>query len=359
MLETARGPVLILGAGAWGTALAVHWARRAGGPVFLWARDPAHAGLMARDRVNTRYLPGVSFPEPLRVIPQLGEALGEWRAHVAGTTDPTSLGMLVLATPVSGLQPSAEAVHDLLGLPRPRESLIWLSKGLAVTPQGLLWPDDLVGRSLSTWPRGALTGPSFAQEVAQGLPCALTLASADISFARQAARACHGGSMRVYASGDLIGAQLGGAMKNVLAIAAGVADGLSLGANARAALITRGLAETARLGLAIGATPQTFMGLATLGDLILTATGDLSRNRRVGMALAGGQGLQQVLAGLGHVAEGVATAPALLSLGQQHGVSLPIVQAVCQLLSGAASVRAVLQELLDRDPADEDPTLPQ
>ena len=354
MSDPTRGPILVLGAGAWGTALSVHLARRAQpNIVSLWARDAALAERMAHNRVNSRYLPEIPFPEALLVWASLEDALASWRSRVAGQD---GLGLLVLATPVSGLRPLAEAIAKALGPPKDREAVLWLSKGLAVTPEGLLWPNDLVAGPLVSWPRGALTGPSFAQEVARGLPCALTLASTDPVFARQAARACHGGSMRVYASGDLVGAQLGGAMKNVLAIAAGVADGLALGANARAALITRGLAETARLGQSLGAQPQTFLGLATLGDLILTATGDLSRNRRVGIALAKGQPLAEILSGLGHVAEGVSTAPAIRSLGQAHGVSLPIVQAVCQLLSGSASVAMVLQELLDRDPVDEDPS---
>jgi len=352
--DVLRGPALVLGAGAWGTALAVHLAQRAGaGQVSLWARDPALAARLHDDQANAKYLPGVTLPSTLAIASDLGRALVQWREDVArqGT-----LGLLVFATPVAGLEAIAKAVAQVLGpAARPHEALIWLSKGLSVTPEGpsFYWPDDLVARALPDWPRGALTGPSFAQEVARGLPCALTLASQDAAFAREAARFCHGGAMRVYASGDLIGAQLGGAMKNVLAIAAGVADGLALGANARAALITRGLAEAARLGHALGALPQTFMGLATLGDLVLTATGDLSRNRRVGMALAAGQPLQEILGGLGHVAEGVSTAPAILALARQKKVDLPIVQAVCRLIEGAP-VQAVLQALLSRDPVDED-----
>lgn len=353
MTDVLRGPALVLGAGAWGTALAVHLAQRAGaGQVGLWARDPALSARLHEDRANAKYLPGVSLPPSLAIASDLGLALAQWREAVArqGT-----LGLLIFATPVAGLESTARAVARLLGpAARRHEALIWLSKGLSVTSEGLFyWPDDLVARALPDWPRGALTGPSFAQEVARGLPCALTLASQDAVFAREAARFCHGGAMRVYASADLIGAQLGGAMKNVLAIAAGVADGLALGANARAALITRGLAEAARLGQALGALPQTFMGLATLGDLVLTATGDLSRNRRVGMALAAGQTLQEILGGLGHVAEGVSTAPAILALARQKNVDLPIVEAVCRLIEGAP-VQAVLQALLSRDPVDED-----
>ena len=352
MTDELRGPALVLGAGAWGTALAVHLAQRAGaGQVSLWVRDPALAARLHEERANAKYLPGITLPSSLAIASDLGLALAQWREAVARQE---TLGLLVFATPVAGLEATAKAVAQLLGpAARPHEALIWLSKGLSVTPEGLFWPDDLVARALPDWPRGALTGPSFAQEVARGLPCALTLASHDTVFAREAARFCHGGGMRVYASADLIGAQLGGAIKNVLAIAAGVADGLALGANARAALITRGLAEAARLGHALGALPQTFMGLATLGDLVLTATGDLSRNRRVGMALAAGESLQEILGGLGHVAEGVSTAPAILSLARQKNVDLPIVQAVCRLIQGAP-VQAVLQDLLSRDPVDED-----
>ena len=253
MAAVSRGPVLVLGAGAWGTALAVHLAHREGaGSVGLWARDPALSARLSEDRVNAKYLPGVTLPSVLVIARDLDRALSEWREAVARQE---TLGLLVFATPVAGVETTAQAVAQVLGpVARPHEGLIWLSKGLAVTPEGRSfdWPEDLVARALPAWPRGALTGPSFAQEVAQGLPCALTLASQDAAFAREAARFCHGGAMRVYASADLVGAQLGGAMKNVLAIAAGVADGLALGANARAALITRGLAEAARLGHALG-----------------------------------------------------------------------------------------------------------
>lgn len=352
MVDHFSGSALVLGAGAWGTALASHWADRAPvGRVRLWARDASLLVHLRQDRENKKYLPSISLSRGLEFDHDLAGSLIRWRNAVRASGEP---GLLVLATPVSGLSETARAVAQVLGAKSlPGEGLLWLSKGLLTRGDGLLWPSDLVSDALPHWPSAVLTGPSFAQEVAQGLPCALSLASQDYDFARQAARQCHGGSMRVYASNDLVGAQLGGAMKNVLAIAAGVADGLALGANARAALITRGLAETARLGLALGAKPKTFMGLSTLGDLVLTATGDLSRNRRVGLGLAQGHCIADILKSLGHVAEGVPTAPAMVALATKVGVEVPIAQAVSQLLTTTVSAAEVLKALLSRDPVDE------
>lgn len=349
----SRLPVLVLGAGAWGTALAIHLARRSpAGLVSLWARSSTQAERLAVDRENKRYLPGHTLPDGLNICQELTGGLQDWRQQVTKH----GRGLLVLASPVSGLAELCAAVYQVLGMARPGEGLVWLCKGLVLQAQGdrtVSWPSDLVSRCCPGWPAGALSGPSFAQEVAKGLPVALTLASQDLGWARQAAQDLHGNGMRVYASDDLMGVQIGGAIKNVLAIAAGVADTMALGANARAALITRGLAEAARLGQAMGANPETFLGLATLGDLVLTATGDLSRNRRVGMGLAAGKTLDQVLSDLGHVAEGVATAPAIAALGDRLKVELPITQAVCRLLSGQTTARQAMEELLTREPTDE------
>ena len=346
-------PMLVLGAGAWGTAMAIHLARRTQpGLVGLWARSTQQAERLSEDRENQRYLPGHAFPDGLTICYDLTIALKDWRQQVAHQ----GRGLLVLASPISGLADLCTSVYGVLGPAQPGEGLVWLCKGLVLQAEGdraLSWPSDLVSRGCPGWPAGALSGPSFAQEVAKGLPVALTLASQDLTWARQAAQDLHGQGMRVYASDDLVGVQVGGAIKNVLAIAAGVADTMALGANARAALITRGLAEAARLGQAMGANPETFLGLATLGDLVLTATGDLSRNRRVGMGLASGKTLDQVLAELGHVAEGVATAPAIAALGERLQVELPITQAVCRLLAGQTTARQAMAELLTRDPTDE------
>ncbi|MGA1228916.1 MAG: NAD(P)H-dependent glycerol-3-phosphate dehydrogenase [Burkholderiaceae bacterium] len=345
------GPVLVLGAGAWGTALAIHLARRPGqAPVSLWARDPAQSSDLVAHRENRLYLPGQAFPPELEVVSNLRVALTDWAQSAAAQPG----ALLILATPVAGLSDLSKQVAAHVKNPPAGAGLLWLSKGVAQGDDGVFtWPSDLVSASLPGWPMGALSGPSFAQEVAQGLPVALTLASQSLEWARGAARGLHGSGMRVYATDDLVGVQLGGAIKNVLAIAAGAADQMALGTNARAALITRGLAEAARLGEAMGAQTSTFMGLATLGDLVLTCTGDLSRNRRVGMALAMGKTLDETLQGLGHVAEGVRTAPVIQALGEGLGVELPIVGAVCAVLEGRWTAQEALLDLLSREAVDE------
>lgn len=315
--------IAVLGAGAWGTALAAALAARH--EVTLWAREAAQAEAIARASANERYLPGIALPGALAVS-------ADWprRAH-----------LLVVATPVAGLR---EVLPRCAGTP-----LLWLCKGFEART-GLL-PHQVVAEVLGARAAcGALSGPSFAQEVARGLPCALTLASKNAAFARSAAQVLHGGRLRVYHSIDLAGVEVGGAVKNVMAIAVGIADGLGLGQNARAALITRGLAEITRLGVALGGKAETFMGLAGAGDLILTATGDLSRNRRVGLALARGEPLAAILGALGHVAEGVYSARETLRLAARHGVDMPITQAVVAVLAGRLTPAQAVERLLARDP---------
>jgi glycerol-3-phosphate dehydrogenase (NAD(P)+) len=318
--------VAVLGAGAWGTALASVLSARL--EVALWARDPAQAAAMAKSRSNERYLAGVEIPPAVEIVADLARATA--RAELT-----------LLATPVAGLR-------DVLGR-LPRESApIWLCKGFE-EGSGLL-PHQIVEEVLGAGARcGALSGPSFAAEVARGLPCALTLAARDSAFARDSAALLHGGRMRVYYSSDLVGVEIGGAVKNVMAIAAGISDGLGLGLNARAALITRGLAEIARLGAAFGGSPETLFGLAGAGDLILTATGDLSRNRRVGLELARGRGLAEVLAGLGHVAEGVRSAKEVARIAAARGVDMPVTDAVNAVLEGALAPAKAVERLLSRD----------
>ena len=316
----------VLGAGAWGTALAAVLAARH--EVTLWVRDPAQADAIARSRRNARYLPEVELPASLKVS-------ADWppRAH-----------LVVVATPVAGLR---EVLPRCAGT-----ALVWLCKGFEAGT-GLL-PHQIVAQVLGARAAcGALSGPSFALEVARGLPCALTLASRSADFAASAAKVLHGGRLRVYHGTDLVGIEVGGAVKNVMAIAVGIADGLGLGHNARAALITRGLAEITRLGVALGGEPETFMGLTGAGDLILTATGDLSRNRQVGLALARGQPLAAILAGLGHVAEGVPTAREVLRRGSALGIDLPITQAVQAVLDGKLTPPQAVEALLARDPKPE------
>jgi glycerol-3-phosphate dehydrogenase (NAD(P)+) len=345
-------PVLVMGAGAWGTAFAAHLAAlsasRGGGPISLWARDPRQASALERTRTNEQYLPGIILPSALLFEADATRALLNWRsASERGSSGP---GVLVFAGPLASLEDMAERVLRTLGpSAQTGEGLIWLAKGVLIHARSgaVCFASDLLER-LSAWPKAALSGPSFAQEVAKGLPSALALASIDLGWAQSCAQRLHGGPMRLYPTDDLVGVQLGGAMKNVLAIAAGISDGLALGGNARAALLTRGLAEAARLGQAMGARAETFLGLGALGDLVLTATGDLSRNRRVGLALAQGQTLDVVLRDLGHVAEGVGAAPALAKLALDYGVDCPIVQAVNDLLAGRAQVQAVCDRLMAR-----------
>jgi glycerol-3-phosphate dehydrogenase (NAD(P)+) len=316
----------VLGAGAWGTAFAVALAPRHG--VTLWARDARQAHSLAAARRNARYLPEIALPETLRVEADLDRAL-------------SGADLLVAATPVAGLR-------ELLGkLKGGKVPLVWLCKGFE--QEGAALPHEIVAASGIRAPSGALSGPSFALEVAQGLPCALTLASADAAFATRTAAQLHGGRLRVYHSDDVVGVEIGGAVKNVLAIAVGICDGLGLGQNARAALITRGLAELARLGVALGGRAETIMGLTGAGDLVLTATGDLSRNRRVGLELARGKPLAAIIAELGHVAEGVHSAHATLVRAKGCGVELPIAAAVDAVLQGRLTPPQAVELLLSRD----------
>lgn len=321
----------VLGAGAWGTALAAALADRH--RVTLWARAAAQADAIARARRNARYLPEIALPDSLRVSADLEPTVA-------------SAELLLAATPVAGLR-------DLcMRLQSGHAPLVWLCKGFEEGTA--LLPHQIVEQSLPDGLRcGVLSGPSFALEVAQRLPCALTLASRDAAFARAAAALVHGGRLRVYYSTDLIGVEIGGAVKNVMAIATGICDGLGLGLNARAALITRGLAEITRLGVALGGRPETLMGLAGAGDLILTCTGELSRNRRVGTMLAAGLRIEDILAQLGHVAEGVLSAREVNRIADARGIEMPITRAVCAVLYDGLSPRDAVQMLLARDPREE------
>ena len=323
--------IAVLGAGAWGTAIAAAVAARH--DVLLWARDAVQAESMRRERRNARYLPEVSLPAALNVSGDEHEAL----VHGAA-------GLTVLATPMAALRERLAALPDA----RP---VLWLSKGFE-SGTGALGHEiarEVAGERPVAAPCGVLSGPSFALEVARGQPTALVAASADAALAAAAVQALHGEALRVYSSSDIIGVEVGGAVKNVLAIAVGALDGLQLGLNARAALVTRGLAEMTRLGVALGAQPATFMGLSGLGDLVLTATGDLSRNRRVGLLLAQGRSLPEALAMLGHVAEGVPSAPVVLARARRLGVEMPITACVVDLLEGRVTVREALARLMSRD----------
>src|SRR5713226_3286702 len=322
--------IAVLGAGAWGTSIASVLGARL--EVTLWARDAGQAQEIASTRRNERYLPGIALPAAVVVSSDLSKTVSEAR-------------LVLAATPVAGLRELLEKIRSVT-------SLVWLCKGFEEGSGAL--PHQIAAEVLGEAARcGALSGPSFAEEVARGLPCALTLASRDAAFARETAALLHGGRLRVYYSADLVGVEIGGAVKNVMAIAAGISDGLGLGHNARAALITRGLAEIARLGAALGGAPQTFMGLAGAGDLILTATGDLSRNRRVGLELAAGRKLDDILKSLGHVAEGVRSANEVARLAAARGVDMPVTDAVNAVLAGKLTAAAAVERLLSRDPKKE------
>jgi glycerol-3-phosphate dehydrogenase (NAD(P)+) len=321
--------IAVLGAGAWGTAVAIYLGARH--EVRLWARDAALVGAMRAERVNRRYLPGFPIPTGLSLSDDLSAAL-------------SGADLALAAVPTNGLRSTLRGMKDAArAMP-----LVWLCKGFEAGKAVL--PHQVCAEELAAGvPRAVLSGPSFAEEVARGLPAALTLASTDAEFARDTARALHGATLRIYRSEDVVGVETAGAVKNVMAIAAGVSDGLQLGLSARAALITRGLAEMTRLGVALGGRAETFMGLAGAGDLILTCTGDLSRNRRVGLELARGVPLADVLSGLGHTAEGVLTARAVANLAASRSIEMPITRAVCRVLDDPRQARATVQELLARE----------
>jgi glycerol-3-phosphate dehydrogenase (NAD(P)+) len=329
--------VAILGAGAWGTALAIHLARMRPAPaVCLWARNASQAQAMSAARANARYLRGATLPAAITITAELERAL-------AGAA------LILVATPAGALVEVVAAAQRIAAVP-----LFWLCKGFvaADTAPGVALAHRVVGAS---WPApvGVVSGPSFAEEVARGLPTAVTVAASDPVAAEAVARRLRGETFRAYVSDDLIGVEVGGAVKNVLAIAAGASDGLGFGHNARAALITRGLAETGRLSTALGGKRETLMGLAGLGDLVLTCTGDLSRNRRVGLGLARGLGLAEVLGTLGHVAEGVTAARAVHALSGSLGIEMPIASAVYRVLYENLSPKRAVAALLAREPSRE------
>ncbi len=335
--------ILVLGAGAWGTALALNAAQAASGHrVTLWARDAAQATAMQSSRSNARYLPGITFPENLALASGSLEALAPLLAQQ---------DLLIVATPMAGLRDMLTHLRDA-GIP-----VAWLCKGFEAERDdnfGLLG-HEVQAQVAPALRAGVLSGPSFAQEVASCKPTALVAASVHAEVRDALVQAFHNSSLRVYANDDVVGVEVGGAVKNVLAIATGLCDGLQLGLNARAALITRGLTEISRLGLALGAKAETFMGLSGLGDLVLTATGDLSRNRRVGLALAQGKTLQQAVHELGHVAEGVYCAQTVLQRSRSLDVEMPITECVVDLLDGRIQPAQAVAQLMGRGPRREVP----
>jgi glycerol-3-phosphate dehydrogenase (NAD(P)+) len=339
--------IIVIGAGAWGTALAVSAAPSHA--VTLLARDAAQASAMQSSRVNTRYLSGVLLPAGVTVaaLPAHTDAAPTASIQQAATLLKSLVAqhdLVIIATPLAGLR------EWLIRLADVRQPVAWLCKGFE---HGGLLAHELCAQIAPDLVAGVLSGPSFAQEVAHAQPTALVAASAHAVVRDALVEAFHTSSLRVYAGDDIVGVEVGGAVKNVLAIATGLCDGLQLGLNARAALITRGLAEMTRLGVALGAKAETFMGLSGLGDLVLTATGDLSRNRKVGLMLAQGQSLAQATSSLGHVAEGVLCARAVVQRARSLGVEMPIAQCVVALLDGAIAPAHAVAMLMGREPTAE------
>jgi len=335
-MSRAATRVAVLGAGSWGTALAAVLARN-GAAVTLWGRDAAAIAAMRASRRNTRYLPELELPPTLSLSADLGACVAE-------------AGVVLIVTP-------SHAFGELLARVAPHfradAGLAWATKGF--DPASGRFLHELVAERLPHAPAAIITGPSFAREVAEGLPTAVTVHSATPAFAQRIAALLHGTHFRAYTGNDVIGAELGGAMKNVLAVATGVADGMRLGLNARAGMITRGLNEMLRLGAALGARAETLMGLAGLGDLVLTCTGDLSRNRRLGLALGRGVPLKQAVAEIGQVVESVETVDTIMRLARRHGLDLPIAHGVERVLHEAITPAEALRELLAREQKPEYP----
>jgi len=329
--------IAVLGAGSWGTALAALVSRH-GHPTVLWGRDAAVVEAIDRQHENPRYLPGIALPEALRATTDLADAV-------------SGAAWILVVVPSHAF---TETVRLLAPLRPANAGVAWATKGFE--PGSGRFLHEVAGEILGdTVPLAVVTGPSFAKEVTLGLPTAITVHGDDATFAQQVADAMHGPTFRAYTGDDMVGAELGGAMKNVLAVATGVADGMQLGLNARAGLITRGLNEMLRLAAVIGARPETLMGLAGLGDLVLTCTGDLSRNRRLGLALGRGQTLQDAVREIGQVVESVQTADEVMRQAEHHGIELPISNAVRSVLHGDITPEAGLRELLAREQKPEYP----
>jgi glycerol-3-phosphate dehydrogenase (NAD(P)+) len=330
--------IAVIGAGAWGTALAVSASRHAAGhQVQLWTRDPVAAKEMQLQGRNQRYLPEIEFPNALQCTSSDVSQLAAWAA---------AHDLIVIGTPMSALRSMLQTLQNV------QVPVAWLCKGFEAASPSIesgAMPHEVCRQVAPHLMSGALSGPSFALEVARGQPTALVAASAHAAVRQILVEAFHSPSLRVYANDDMVGVEVGGAVKNVLAIATGLCDGLHLGLNARAALITRGLSEMTRLGMALGAKAETFMGLSGLGDLVLTATGDLSRNRKVGLLLAQGMDLQQAVQSLGHVAEGVYSARTVVKRAQALGIEMPIAQGVVALLDGRLKPSEAVAALMGRD----------
>lgn len=328
-------PIAVLGAGSWGTALALHLARL-GQTVWLWTNEPARAAILQTDRVNNRYLPGQVFPDNLLITSSLTEAIGDNHD-------------ILIAVPSVGFRDTLLALQPLM---TQSKRIVWATKGLDLQTGELLHE---VGRDVfgTECQYAVLSGPSFAREVAAGLPTAVVIASDNTDFANDLLQRFNSPFFRVYLSDDITGVEIGGVVKNVLAIAAGIVDGMHLGANARSALITRGLAEMTRLGVARGGHAETFTGLTGLGDLILTCTDNQSRNRRFGLALGSGKTITEAEKEIGQVIEGKRNAELVVGLAKKHHIEMPIAETVWEVLQGHLTVTQAVQQLLSRTPRTE------
>ena len=323
--------IVVYGAGSWGTALALQLARN-GLEVWLWDIDASHVQQLEAEREKVRYLPGIAFPANLHCLADLEAIVSRSYFHL-------------LVVPSHGFRSLLQRLQPLLS---DEDAILWATKGLELDSGKLL--HEVLAEIMPGHARfGLVSGPTFATEVAKDFPTAMTAAANDAGLVKQIAQAFHGKNYRVYTSDDVVGVQLGGAIKNVLAIAAGISDGLGFGANARAAIITRGLAEIMRLGACMGAKPETLMGLAGVGDLVLTCTDNQSRNRRLGLALGAGKGLEEAIAEIGQAVEGAKTALSIGKLAERVGVEMPICQQVYRILYEGLPARQAVQELISRD----------
>ena len=329
-MSANSSPIAVIGAGSWGTALAIQFAR-AGHATRLWGRDAAHLDQLARERRNARYLPDAPFPERLSITPTLA-------ATLAGVPD------VLIAVPSHALRETLVEVRPHLAR---GTRLAWATKGFELDT-GLL-PHQVARAVLGPdVPVAVLSGPTFAKEVGAGLPTAMTIASADAAFANELAHSLSSSHFRAYTSADIVGVEVGGAIKNVLAVGAGLSDGLGFGANTRIALITRGLVEMTRLGVALGAQRETFMGLAGLGDLVLTCTDNQSRNRRFGLALAGGRSVDEAMRDIGQVVEGYLAARAVHAVAARHQVNMPICEGIYRVLYEGVPAAELVKGLMTR-----------
>jgi glycerol-3-phosphate dehydrogenase (NAD(P)+) len=334
-MNYSEQPIAILGAGSWGTALALHLAK-SGQEVRLWSYDPKQIATLSNERVNNRYLPGCVFPESLHPVANLADAL-------------ENISDILIAVPSIGFRETLLALKPLLDSPK---RIVWATKGMDTESQQLLHDlaDEILGKKHAY---AILSGPSYAKEVAVGLPTAVVIASENVEFANDLQKRFNQQHFRIYLSTDMTGVEICGVVKNILAIAIGISDGMGFGANARSALITRGLAEMTRFGVALGGKPETFTGLAGIGDLVLTCTDNQSRNRRFGLALGQGKNTAEAEKEIQQVVEGKRNAELVIALAHKHKIEMPISESVLNILQGKMTIKDAMRYLFSREPKSE------